>query len=453
MRDFQDLHDYQDRAITQLVEHDEMYLVAPVGAGKTVISMTALRELMEDGVVTRPLIIAPKNVAENVWPNEAAEWSHLAGLTTSVILGTVGQRVKAMQSPADVHVATYDNLQWLCAQPLFSQYDALVLDEASRVKNPKGKRSKALFGKIKQFNTRWLMSGTPSPNGVVDLFNQVKLMSAGEAWGSSYYKWEAARWWIDRYTYERTPKYPDVVEEVTEEFAALSYAVELEDIPRNGGDQHLVTYFTLNKTEWSAYLEMEKTYLAVVDTDTAVSAPSKAVVVNKLRQLASGFVYDTETGIAHQTGTTRRDALLQLLEDIGDEPVMIGYQFKEELYELLKMFPDAPFIGAGAKNVPETIEQWNAGTVPILLVHPQSAGHGLNMQYGPGHRLIWFTLPWSREDYEQLIGRLSRQGQRNRVQIHYLLDKDTVDLTVMYALRDKGNLQKSVIDAIKARQS
>ena len=452
IRTEQDLHTYQTDAVRRLYDRDCDYLVAGVGAGKTIISLTTLLRLLEDGVVKHPLVIAPKNVAGNTWRTEHVQWAHTAHLKVSVVLGTPKQRIAALEAPdAHIHVATYDNIQWLVDQPAFKRFDCIVFDEASRLKNPKGKRSKALFKHMPQFKHVWGMSGTPRPQTVEDLFNQVKIIFKGKhKWGASYWKWFNIHFIRNQHTFKVTPRGPSVVGKLMDDFAAVSFKVHNSDIPRDAGETPVVSPFTLQPEERKHYLEMEKDFLTVLGTGRSVMSPNAAVVVNKLRQITSGFLYDTEQECSISIGTSRLDALSQLIDDLGGEAAIVAYQFKVEIAQLLKKYPNAGHIGSGVRNVPEIIDKWNAGDLDLLFIHPQSAGHGLNLQNHPtGRHLIWYGLPWGLEAYEQTIGRISRQGQKNPVVVHHLIDPTTIDQKVMNSLQAKSSFQQALIDQIK----
>lgn len=447
---YNDLHDYQTRAIDALYGHDSHYLVAPMGAGKTITALAAIAELVEDGVVNHPLVIAPKRVAQFVWAQEAAKFAPTERFEVSVVLGTPKKRLRALEASSQLHVATYDNIQWLVKQPEFKKFDLVLFDEASKLKNPKGKRSKELFKHMDQFKVVWGMGGSPSPNGVPDLFNQAKIITKGRLWGPSYWKWQNTHYWQDRYTYKLTPKMPHTEVALREQFATIASHVDVDEIPREASETHLNHPFTLSAEERRHYANIESTFTTVVDGQR-VSAPQAAVAINKLRQITSGFIFDTDMDEVLWFDRSRLDALDELIEQTN-EPLLVAYQFVPELQELLKRYPGTPYLGGGSReaDAEQAVADWNAGRLPLLFIHPQSAGHGLNLQHG-GRQIVWLSLPWSLEAYEQTIARLSRQGQKHQVMVHYIMGEGTVDWRVLTALKSKTSVQDAVINAVKER--
>ena len=441
------LRPYQELAADFLFESDRAMILAPVGAGKTALTLTAMRDMLRDGVVQRFLVVAPKRVAESVWPTEAKLWA--PELSLSVVIGTPTQRVKALRANVQVVVVTYDNLQWLAEQPL--PFDGVVFDELTRLKNPSGKRFKALLKVLDAMPIRWGLTGSFTSNGLEDVFGQCKVIDQsllGRSKGAFLQQYFHC---INRDYGDWEPR-ADALPMVMERIRKATFVLDAGEYKDKLPPLHIVEMrCTMEMTEYKA---MKKDFMVQFPDAQAIAA-NAGVVTGKLQQMSSGFVYDTRTVPSDRPGkfTTTKSAVwfsdhkFELLDDLLTENqhanTIIAYQYQEELAELQRRYPRAVTL-----DEPDAIERWNAGKVELLLVHPKSAGHGLNLQFGGCH-MVFLSLPWSLELFEQTIGRLHRSGQRHAVWVYVLLTEDTVDEKIYVALHDKRSLSDLAMEALK----
>ena len=442
------LRPYQELAADFLFESDRAMILAPVGAGKTALTLTAMRDMLRAGAVQRFLVVAPKRVAESVWPKENKLWT--PELSLAVVIGTPAQRVKALHANVQIVVATYDNLQWLAEQRL--QFDGVVFDELTRLKNPSGKRFKAMLKVLDVMRIRWGLTGSFTSNGLEDVFGQCKVIDQtllGRSKGAflqqyfhcinrDYGQWEP-----------RADALPMVMERIRKATFVLDAGEYKDKLP----PLHIVEMrCTMEMTEYKA---MKKHFMVQFPDAQAVAA-NAGVVTGKLQQMSSGFVYDT-TKKPHPTkpgkfivtqkpvwfSDHKFEALDNLLTENQHANTIVAYQYQEELAELQRRYPYAVTL-----DEPDAIDRWNAGAVKLLLAHPKSAGHGLNLQFGGCH-MVFLSLPWSLELYEQTIGRLHRSGQRHDVWVYVLLTEDTVDEKIYVTLHDKRSLSDLAMEALK----
>ena len=422
-------------------------ILAPVGAGKTALTLTAMRDMLFEGAVQRFLVVAPKRVAESVWPTEAKLWA--PELSLAVATGTPTQRVKALHANVQVVVATYDNLQWLAEQPL--QFDGVVFDELTRLKNPSGKRFKALLKVLEAMPIRWGLTGSFTSNGLEDVFGQCKVIDQsllGRSKGAFLQQYFHC---INRDYGDWEPR-ADALPMVMERIRKATFVLDAGEYKDKLPPLHIVEMrCTMEMTEYKA---MKKDFMVQFPNAQAIAA-NAGVVTGKLQQMSSGFVYDTRTTPSDRPGkfTTTKSAVwfsahkFELLDDLLTENqhanTIIAYQYQEELAELQRRYPRAVTL-----DEPDAIDRWNAGKVKLLLAHPKSAGHGLNLQFGGCH-MVFLSLPWSLELFEQTIGRLHRSGQRHDVWVYVLLTEDTVDEKIYVALHDKRSLSDLAMEALK----
>ena len=441
------LRPYQELAADFLFESDRAMILAPVGAGKTALTLTAMRDMLFEGAVQRFLVVAPKRVAESVWPTEAKLWAPELSLT--VATGTPTQRVKALHANVQVVVATYDNLQWLAEQPL--QFDGVVFDELTRLKNPSGKRFKALLKVLESMPIRWGLTGSFTSNGLEDVFGQCKVIDQsllGRSKGAFLQQYFHC---INRDYGDWEPR-ADALPMVMERIRKATFVLDAGEYKDKLPPLHIVEMrCTMAMTEYKA---MKKDFMVQFPNAQAVAA-NAGVVTGKLQQMSSGFVYDTRTTPSDRPGkfTTTKSAVwfsthkFELLDDLLAENqhanTIIAYQYQEELAELQRRYPRAVTL-----DEPDAIDRWNAGKVKLLLAHPKSAGHGLNLQFGGCH-MVFLSVPWSLELFEQTIGRLHRSGQRHDVWVYVLLTEDTVDEKIYVAVHDKRSLSDLAMEALK----
>lgn len=452
-RSYADLHEYQPRAITRFYENEIVQAVMCMGSGKTVCAMTAIKELIDDSEIRQALVLAPKRVCNLVWLTEPAEWDHLIGLRLNLLSGTPHARAEKFEAvESDIVVCGIDNTVWLCDllaklpddHPIF---DLLVIDELSRFKNPTGKRAKALFKLVGRFKNRWGLTGTPAPNGLLDQFTPLKLLTDGEIWGKSFYAWRARNFWQTDWNGYNWSIHSERADILNADVAAVSFTVDPSEVPSVHAEA-LKIWVDLPAEARTAYDKMERHLFAPIESGDTVLAANQAVASGKLEQIAQGFIYE-DGEVVETLHREKIDALHELIEGLGGgERLLVGYQFKADLAVLRSEWPDIPYLGAGVSDAKAdaAVAAWNAGDVPIMAVHPASAGHGLNMQAG-GHHLALFALPWSAEYYDQLIRRLARQGQQNAagVFVHHIMARNTVDEIKFSRVHDKMSMQDAFV--------
>jgi len=441
------LRPYQNDAANFLYESDRAMILAPVGAGKTAITLTAMKNALNDKIVRRFLVLAPKRVCTDVWPVEILKWA--PSLYMRVAVGTPAERLSALRSHSDIVVTNYDNLQWLSEQEL--NFDAIVFDELTRLKNPSGARFKALNKVIDKMGVRWGLTGSFTSNGLEDVFGQCKIVDQkllGRSKGA----------FMQQYFVLMNPEYgewmprPGSLKRVMDVIKPATYVLEPGEYADKLPPCHMVEMrCDMVMTEYNT---MKKDFV-VQFGESQIAAINAAVVTGKLQQMASGFVYDT-TSVASETpgkfavtqtpiwfSKHKFDALDDLLQENQRANTIIAYNYKEELAELKRRYKHAVTL-----DDDRAIERWNKGEVELLLVHPKSAGHGLNLQHG-GCRMVFLSLPWSLELFEQTIGRLHRSGQQHDVWVYVMLTNKTVDEKIWGALHDKRAVSEIAMEALK----
>jgi len=423
------LRAYQEQAVDFLYEHDRAMILAPVGAGKTAITLTAMQAMLADRVVERFLVLAPKRVCTDVWPVEQPKWA--ANLTLAVAVGTPAQRKAALGSGAQIIVTNYDNIQWLATQNL-AHIDGIVYDELTKLKNPSGARFKALNKVIDKINIRWGLTGSFTSNGLEDVFGQCKIVDQSLL-GRSKGAFQQQYFILINKDYGDWAPRPGSLAQVMERIKPATYLLEPGDYKDTLPPLHTVELRC--DMDMTDYNTMKKDF--VLNDVVAVNA---AVVTQKLQQMASGFLY-TDNGPVWLS-SHKFDRLEELLDENQHTNTILVYQYQEELAEIKRRFTVTTLDDVGA------IERWNDGKVRLLAVHPKSAGHGLNLQHG-GHHIVFLSLPWSLELYEQTIGRLHRSGQKNAVWCYVMLTHKTVDEKIWGALHDKRTLSDIALEALK----
>lgn len=426
------LRDYQEQAADFLYEHDRAMILAPVGAGKTAITLTAMQDMLLDGHVRRWLVLAPKRVCTDVWPVEQPKWA--AGVTLAVAVGTPKQRLTALHGDAQVVVTNYDNIQWLAEQDVLS-FDGIVFDELTKLKNPSGARFKALNKVIGNLNTRWGLTGSFTSNGLEDVFGQCKIVDQtllGRAKGAFMQQYFVC---TNREFGDWTPRRGSL-EQVMAKIKPATFVLEPGEYKDKLPPLHTVELHC--QMDMADYNKLKKDFVLLTHDVVAVNA---AVVTQKLQQMSSGFLY-TDNGPVW-VSPHKFDRLEELLEENQHANTLIVYQYKEELAELKRRLPRLVTL-----DDDDAIERWNRGEVRLLAVHPKSAGHGLNLQHGGCH-LVFLSLPWSLELYEQTVGRLHRSGQQRPVWCYVMLTDKTVDAKIWTALHDKQDLSTIALEALK----
>ena len=448
------LHNYQVVAKDFIIGHPYAAVILDMGMGKTATTLSAVKELMFDRFeVTKVLVIAPLRVANTVWSDEIEQWAELRHLRYSKIVGTPKQRKVALQKDADIYIVNRENLPWLVEQcsPYF-KWDMVVIDELSSFKSWQSKRFKA-FMAMRPYMKRIVgLTGTPSSNGLMDLFAEFKVIDGGERLGrfigefrSRYFE-EGRR--NGNIVYEYIPmdyaecQIQDKISDITIPMKALDYL----DMPDLISTKKLVR---MSEKEKEKYSQFKKEYVLSELDGLEVTAANAASLTNKLVQLSNGAVYsDDHTVVAlHEQ---KLDALEDILESANGEPVLVAYWFKHDLARIIGRLEKLK-VKSRVLKTEEDIREWNKGNVPVGLLHPAGAGHGLNLQKG-GHHLVWFGLTWSLELYQQTNARLWRQGQEaETVVIQHIVTEGTIDEEILKALENKDAQQQRLIAAVKAQ--
>ena len=442
------LRPYQEEAADFLYEHDRAMILAPVGAGKTAITLTAMQDMLFNEEVGRFLVLAPKRVCTDVWPVEVTKWAPFHEMAIAV--GTPKQRAAALASGARIVVTNYDNIQWLAEQEL--DFDAIVFDELTRLKNPSGARFKALNKIIEPMTIRWGLTGSFTSNGLEDVFGQCKIVDQnllGRAKGAFMQQYFVL---INKDFGEWAPRV-GALGRVMERIKPATYVLEAGEYKDKLPPLHVVEV-RCDLVDRAPYEKMKKDFMVEFPDAKAVAA-NGGVVTGKLQQMASGFVYDTRRTASEKAGTFivtqtpvwfsshKFDRLDELLEENQHANTLVAYTYQGELAELKRRYPKAQTL-----DDDRAIERWNAGKIELLLVHPKSAGHGLNLQHG-GCRIVFVSLPWSLELYEQTVGRLHRSGQRHDVWCYVMMTNKTIDEKIWAALHDKRAISDIAMEELK----
>ena len=445
-------HPYQAYCIDYLIYNRAAGLFLEPGLGKTVITLTALQDLRYNRwEVVKPLIIAPKKVAEATWTAEAKKWEHLKNMRVMPVLGSTQQRLRALATPADAYVINRENTQWLVEHFRNNwPFDTVVLDESSSFKNPQSKRFKSLKLIRSRIKRIVELTGTPASNGLEDLWAQVYLLDRGARLGqtlSSYrdrYFVPGRRNQMAIFDYKPKQGSFEMIKQAISDICISMKASDYISLPDVVYDDIPVMLDTAAK---KAYEQLEKELLLQVDENT-ITAGSAGVLTGKLLQLCNGAVYDTERK-AVRIHDCKLDAFMELVERLNGQHALVFFNFQHDRERLLKALASTDLrvrVYSQAKDEAD----WNDGKIDILLAHPASCGYGLNLQLG-GHHAVWFGLTWSLEQYEQANKRLHRQGQSEPVIIHHLIVQGGMDEAVIKALHGKGNMQDALMAALKAR--
>ena len=456
------LRPYQNDAVTFLYERDRAMILAPVGAGKTAITLTAMEELLRNNEVSRWLVIAPKRVCTDVWPVEVKKWTKYLSLAVGV--GTATERRAAFAAPArtgaNVVVTNYDNIQWLADLCKHNKcglegmgFDGIVFDELTKLKNPSGKRFKALEKIIGNVKVRWGLTGSFTSNGLEDVFGQCKVVDEkllGRAKGAFLQQYFVC---INREFGEWQPR-RGALEQVMARIRPATFVLEPGVYKDKLPPCHVVEMRS-DLPDRAPYEKMKRDFVAEVGS-REITALTAAAVTSKLQQMAGGWVYDSKTVasdtpgqfVAHKTpvwfSTHRFDMLDEILEGNQQDNTILAYNFVEELVQLKTRYPHLWTLDDGA----DVVKRWNAGEIKLLAVHPKSAGHGLNLQYG-GNKMVFLSLPWSLELYEQTVGRIHRGGQERDVWVYVMLTNKTIDERIWSALADKRAISDIALEELK----
>jgi SNF2 family DNA or RNA helicase len=452
------MHEYQNYCVKFIEEHPEALLILEMGLGKTIISLTAIEDLMHDSFeVQKTLVIAPLRVARDVWPQEKDLWSHTRNLRMSVMIGGCKERVRALKTDADVYVTNRENVSWLVdyleRHHIPWPFDCVVVDEISSFKNYKSQRYKALR-KVRPYIKRiWGLTGTPASNGLMDLWGEVAIIDKGQRLGrfigryrEAYFKAGSMNPYTGVvYNYVPLPGAEDAIYKRISDISVSMKAKDfLPDLPKCITVNHTVE---MSPEEKEQYEKLKKELVLTVDGEE-IDAANAAVLSGRLLEMANGAVYN-ESHEVIRIHDRKLETLSDLIEEAVGQNVLIAYWYQHDRSEIIEHLKEKGYSVRDLKSS-EDVSDWNAGKIPIALISPASAGHGLNLQHG-GHILIWFSLCWSLEMRQQTDARLNRQGQTEVVTIHNIVTKDTIDEDVLKALEDKNSTQENLIRAVKAR--
>lgn len=444
MRSRSDLHDYQERCVDWIKVKRRCGLFVSMGLGKTVSTLTAIADLQDACMVERVLVIAPLRVANSVWPEEPKLWSHLRHLRVAAVTGTERQRLASLHKTADVYVTNRENVVWLVKHygdrwP----FDAVIIDESSSFKSPTAKRWRALKRVLPHTEYMILLTGTPSPNSLLDLWAQHYLIDCGAALGKTYTGYKQRFFESDYMGYNWTPRdgSADAIHALLENRCISMCAEDYLELPER---IDLAEHVQLPTKTLEQYRQFERDLLTELDDGEELEAMNAAVLANKLLQFANGAIYTDDQGNWTELHKAKLDALDDIREANPGENVLVAYNFKSDLARLRKRFPDAVVLDKD----PDTVRRWNRGEIGMMLAHPASAGHGLNLQ-GGGALCVWFGLNWSLELYQQFNARLHRQGQDRPVRIIHIVVDGCIDERVMSVLEQKSATQDALIAALK----
>lgn len=445
-------HDYQTYATRFIEEHPVAALILGMGLGKSVITLTAIEHLMHDSFeVRKVLVIAPLRVAASTWPDEIRKWDHLSSLTFSVAVGTRDERITALKRNADITIINRENIQWLVEESgVLFDYDMVVIDELSSFKNHRTKRFRSLMKARPKVKRIVGLTGTPAPNGLMDLWAEFRLLDGGKRLGRFIGQYRE-RWFLpDKRNQMVVFSYKPKEGAENEIYSAISdITVSMKAMERIRMPELIETEMkvSMSSAERKAYDSMKKDLVLSLPSG-AVTASNAASLSGKLMQLSSGAVY---TGEESFTEIHRRklDALEDAIESMNGKPLLIAYWFRHEKTRISGLLAH---LGVTWSEISDekSIREWNGGKLQAAIIHPASAGHGLNLQ-SEGSTLLWFTVPWSLELYQQTVARLWRQGQKSEttVVIH-LITEGTIDERVLAALRRKDQTQEALLEAVKA---
>ena len=445
-------HNYQKYVIEYIEKHPVSAVFLDMGLGKTSISLTAINNLLFDYFAVRKvLVIAPLRVAKNTWSAEINKWDHLNDLKYSIVVGTPAERKNALKAAADIYIINRENIPWLTEyMGAAFDFDMVVIDELSSFKNYQAKRFKALM-KVRPSVKRIVgLTGTPSSNGLMDLFAEFKLLDMGERLGRFIGQYRNTYFMPDKrngqviFSYKPLPGAEDTIYRKISDITISMKAADHLKMPKLVTTDYEVA---LSEKEQRKYKEL-KDNMVLQLSDDEITAANAASLSNKLCQMANGAIYDDDKSVIH-VHDRKLDALEDVIESMNGKPVLVAYWFKHD-YDRIADKLKALNIPFEKLDTTGSIEKWNNGKISVALIHPASAGHGLNLQDG-GSALVWFGLTWSLELYQQTNARLYRQGQNSdTVVIMHIAAKGTIDEQILKALKKKDSTQSALIDAVKA---
>lgn len=444
-------HSYQKYAIDFILKNPVAALLLDMGLGKTSITLTAINDLLFDRFeIHKVLVVAPLRVAKTTWADEIGKWEHLKNLRYSIVVGTEQERISALNTPADIYIINRENVEWLVEKSgAVLDFDMLVIDELSSFKNHQTKRFKSLMKVRPKIKRVVGLTGTPSSNGLMDLFAEFKVLDMGERLGRFIGQYRNAYFQPDKrngaiiYSYKPLPYAEKQIYDKISDITISMKATDHLKIPELVSTEYSVK---LSDKEREKYEDM-RAELVVQLGENEITAANAAALSNKLSQMANGAVYSDE-GDTIEIHERKLDALEDIIESMNGKPLLVAYWFKHDLDRICNRLQNL-HIPFSRLDTEQNIRDWNGGKIPVALIHPASAGHGLNLQEG-GSTLVWFGLTWSLELYQQTNARLYRQGQKNTVVIQHIITENTVDERILKALKNKDKTQAALIDAVKA---
>lgn len=443
------LHPYQEYVVNWIIEHPKSGVFLDMGLGKTISTLTAIDELLNTyELIHKVLVIAPVSVAKATWPAEIDKWEHLKGLTYSLVVGNPKQRLEALDKNVDIYITNREQVKWLVDFYRTDwPFDTVVIDESSSFKDASTQRFKSLKKVSTKIKRLIELTGTPAPNNLMNLWPQIYLMDQGERLGKTVSQFRERYFYAGskngHIVYEWILK-PEAEKQIYEKLDDLCVSMKAKDYLKLPPRTDNVIEVEMTAAEQKQYRSMEKDFILELP-ESDVVAVNAAVLANKLLQMANGCIYD-ENKKPQLLHNQKLDALERIIEDSQGQPILVFYNYKHDRDRILAKFKEAKDL-----NIQEgDVDKWNRGEIPILLAHPQSAGHGLNLQYG-GHLIVWFGLSWSLEYYQQANARLDRQGQTEPVIVHHLVTKGTMDERVLQVLSKKEKGQNDLLRALKAQ--
>ncbi len=456
-------HPYQSTALAHLKAHPSAALLLDMGLGKTVVALTAIADLIDGLDLGAVLVVAPLRVVQMTWPEEIAKWDHTRHLKVSRVLGVQKERERALTEPADIYLMNYENVIWLAewlsknGSKRPAPFDMIVWDESSKMKSWAARRFKMIKPYLPTFKRHAILTGTPSPKSYLDLWSQYYLLDQGARLGKfiTHYRDRHFEQGYDGWTYTLRGGHSKQIERAISDITLCLKAKDYLKMPKLIKNRVEVA---LPPKTVKQYKELEREMFLKLDSGE-IEAMNAAALSNQCRQFVGGAVYKeqlfTPEGkpilprVWHTVHNAKIDALADIIEDAQGSPVLVAFEFKHELARLRARWARAPMIvgGTSERDAAKAKAAWNSGTVPVMLVHPASVGHGLNLQAG-GHILVWFTLTWSLELYEQTVARLYRQGQSQPVVVHSLVCRGTVDEAVAASIAGKAKGQAALISAL-----
>ncbi|MCW2279889.1 DEAD/DEAH box helicase [Lactococcus lactis] len=437
------LHDYQDYCVNFILSHDSSALLLDMGLGKTLISLTAIKELKDFDLLGKCLIIAPLTVAKDTWPKEIEKWDHLKGLSSSLIIGSKKQRLAALEAEADISIINKENFVWLTENHKWD-FDTVVIDELSGFKATNTKRFKAMR-KVRPKVKRMVgLTGTPAPNSLLDLWPQMYTVDRGESLGKSVTRFRETFFYPAQsnghIVYQWALK--DGAEAmIYDKIAKNTVSMRAKDYLNLPGRVDNVIEVELSNKEKQQYRQLKRDFILEI-ANQEIMAPNTASLGNKLLQLAQGAMYTTDKEVLN-IHERKKEALDRIIEEANGQPILVFYWFKFDRERLLAWYPQAQELST------DKITAWNNGAIPIMIAHPASSGHGLNLQAG-GHIIVWYGMNWSAEYYAQANARLDRQGQTEAVIVHHIVTKATEDERALQVVQGKITQQEALMEAVKA---